>query len=131
MDGLAALAMPRHCGGPHRAGQVLVAPVHERSQHGLQRPAGLGEHVLRTGTLSLFLVGPGRQHTDVDQRPQPGGQHRRGRAGRLPYPGEAAVTERHLSNDEQRPTLADDLEGARDRTGTGHHLSMDTEVSSV
>jgi hypothetical protein len=57
-------------------------------------------------------------HARRFQRPQPGGEPVAGRAGVPRDRVEALVAEGDLAHGQQRPLLADQVQGGRDRAGT-------------
>ena len=93
------------------AGQVLVAPAHQRRDHRIQVTAGVGEPVLVPGRVLAVL--PPLQDPRGDQRAQPGRQRVARRSGAPDHLVELAVAEEDLAHGEQRPLLPDDVERAR------------------
>ena len=116
---------------PVVAGQVLVAPPHQRDDHGIKVTARVGQVVFEA--RRMLAVRPPLEDPGADQRPQPGGERVTRRAGAAHYLVEPAVAEEDLPHRQQRPLLADDIQGAGDGAGprlarVGNHVAEHTPL---
>jgi hypothetical protein len=105
-------ADPRVLGGRERRD---AAPAAEREHDRLELPATRGERVdlgARGGRELVVLEDPGRLEVAQALREDVGAEV--GQAGA--QVGEALGAEQQLAHDEERPALADDVEGAGDAT---------------
>ena len=116
--------------------QVLVSPPHEDDDRCEQIAAGVGEPVL----VALWIprIGYPVEQAHVDEHPQPRRERRPRDVEVARELTEALHTEERLAQDEQRPTLADQLEGPADRLAfeavgqiAGGHSSMTVPVQSL
>ena len=102
-------------------GDVAVAPLHERLQHRQQVAAGARSGGSRSGAGSALYCR--RSSTPASTRAlSRRGQPLPGRAGAAQDLAEPVGAERHLAHDEQRPAVADDVEGARDGAAAPRQL---------
>jgi hypothetical protein len=97
------------------AGQVLVAPAHQRDDDGIQITAGVGQVVLEAGRV--LAVAPSLQDAGADQGAEAGRQRVARRPGAVHHLVEPAVAEEDLAHGQQGPLLADDVQRAGDRAG--------------
>ena len=119
VERLAAVAVADDPRRAARARGVAVAPLHEREEHGLQLQALLGQAVLVTHALAgLAVLAPG-EHPVVDQPAQTVAEDGPGDAEVALDLVEPAHPVEHLAEDEDRPSLADHLEGPGDRAVLG------------
>ncbi len=100
---------------PVVAGQVLVAPPHQRDDDGVQVTARVGEVVLEA--RRVLAVGSPLEDPGADQGPEPGGERIARRAGTAHHLIEPAVAEEDLPHGQQGPLLAHDVQGAGDGAG--------------
>jgi hypothetical protein len=119
VHGLAAVAVAHHPGGATRAGGVAVTPLHEGEEHGLELQTDIGEPVLVARALSRLLVLDAPQHALVEQPAQAVTEDRPGEADVSLDFVEAPHSAEDLAEDEDRPLLADHLEGPADRAVLG------------
>ncbi len=94
------------------AGQVLVAPPHQRDDDGIQVTARVGEMVLEA--RRMLAVRSSLEDPGADQGPEPGGERVTRRAGAAHHLIEPAVAEEDLAHGQQSPLLAHDVQGAGD-----------------
>ena len=100
---------------PVVAGQVLVAPPHQRDDDGIQVTARVGEVVLEA--RRMLAVRSPLEDPGADQGPEPGGERVTRRAGAAHHLIEPAVAEEDLPHGQQGPLLAHDVQGAGDGAG--------------
>ncbi len=100
---------------PVVAGQVLVAPPHQRDDDGIQVTARVGEMVLEA--RRMLAVRPPLEDPGADQGPKPGGEGVTRRASATHHLIEPAVAEENLPYGQQGPLLAHDVQGAGDGAG--------------
>ena len=108
----AALVADQHR-RPVGLGEVAVAPVQHRDHHRPEVEALLGEEVLVA--RRALLVGALLEDALVDQQREAGGEDVAGDAEVLLDLVEAAAAVEDVADHEQRPALAEDLEGPGDR----------------
>jgi hypothetical protein len=96
-------------------GQVLVAPVHQGDDDGVQVAARVGQVVLETGRV--LVITASLEDARADQRAETGRQGVARRTGAMHHLIKPAVAEEDLAHGEQGPLLADDVQGAGDRAG--------------
>jgi hypothetical protein len=117
-DRAAATGVPHHGRRPLRAGEVTVAPRHERHQDRHQLATRLAEPVLVPLPRTGLAVGGALDETRLRQPGEPAGQD----VARDPeMPGElveAPDAVGHVAQHEQRPPVADQGERPGDRAGT-------------
>ena len=89
------------------AGQVLVAPAHQRGDDRVQVAAGLRQVVLGTGRVLAVL--PLFENPGGDEGAEPGRQRVPRRAGAAHHLVEPAVAEEDLADRQQRPLLPHDV----------------------
>src|SRR6266852_3659627 len=94
--------------------QVFVAPLAKRGQRDVEVETLLRQLVLVP--LRTLAVEDALEHAFVDQTVEPVSQNVAGDAQALLQLVEAAQAEQYVADDQQRPALADNLEGSRDRT---------------
>jgi predicted small metal-binding protein len=96
--------------GGHVARQPALPPRAQLAHHGGQLQAGLRQPVLRAAALATL------EHPRIDQRAQARREHRARNARDTAMDhAEAAAAAEQLAHDEQRPPLAEQVEGARHR----------------
>ena len=109
------------------AGQVLVAPAHQRDDDGIQVAARVGQVVLEAGRM--LAVRPPLEDPGADQGAEPGRERVPRRPGAAHHLIELAVAEEDLPHGQQRPLLADDVQGAGH--GAGPRLGRDTHHTAA
>jgi hypothetical protein len=112
---LVAAVMPEDQRRTVVAGQVLVAPAHQRDDDRIQIAARVGQVVLVAGRV--LGIGPSLQDPGADQGAEPGRERVARGSGAVHHLVEPAVAEEDLADGEQGPFLADDVQGAGDRAG--------------
>jgi len=95
------------------ADDPLVAPLTDRHQYGPQRFALVGEDVVVTAPR--LVVAAAFEHAVADEGVEPLGQDVAGNAEPCLELLEAGDAEERVAEDQQRPPLADHLEGPGDR----------------
>ncbi len=99
---------------------VLQPPGQQRVQHRHQRDAGVGEGVLEAGRV--VLVGAALDHARLLEDLEPCRDPVAGGAGAAHDVGEPPAAHDDLADHQQRPPLADDLEGGGDGAGASRQL---------
>jgi hypothetical protein len=112
VDRATAATVLEHHRRPSLRGRVTVAPLHQRDDRRPQVEALLGQHVLVT--QRPLLVGDPFEHPQLGQPPQTRLEDVARDAEVRAELVEAANAEEHVADDQQRPPLADHLEGAGD-----------------
>jgi signal transduction histidine kinase len=102
----------------------LVSPGAQRLEDRAEFPARLGEFVFMARRVVAVL--DAGDHPGGLERAQPGGQPVAGRAGIAGDRVEPLVAERDLADREQRPLLADHVQGGRYRAGTAGQILAHT-----
>src|SRR5215216_5965274 len=97
---------------PLGLGVVAVAPEHEMPQHRPQLPCLRRGVVLEA--IRPRLIAPALQYALGDEVVEPLRQHAAGDAEAGEQPVEAVHAKQHIAQDQQRPALADDLQGPGD-----------------
>ena len=100
---------PRRAGG---VGEVPVTPVHQRDHRERQFTTPGGEPVLGPGRPLLVLHA--LQYARVDQALEPLAEDVSGQPQALPKVVEAGQAEKGIPDDEQGPSLTEDLQRASD-----------------
>jgi dipeptidyl aminopeptidase/acylaminoacyl peptidase len=98
-----------------RIDRVVKPPGQQRIEHRPQRAPGIGEQVVesrRRGAVAHAVDHPG-----VLQRLEPGCHSVPGRAGAANDVLETVLAQHQLADDQQRPSLADQVQGGGDRAG--------------
>jgi hypothetical protein len=111
----------------HQRGRRLVrrpaiAPRQQGPEHRDEIAARGGQAVLRARRRALILAA--LQDPGLDQGVQPGGEPVTGRAGVPRDLVEPAVAEGDLANRQQRPFLADQVEGPGDGAGAAREIRL-------
>jgi hypothetical protein len=97
---------------------VTVAPPHELREDGKQALPFLREVVLET--RRVVLIGGAHEDAFVDEGAQPRGEDGASHPETVDDLLEPVAAEHDVADDEERPSLTDDLEGA----GDGAHLVL-------
>src|SRR4051812_47834495 len=100
-------------------GEVAIAPLRDRDQHGVEVEALRGEPVLVAHPFAGVLVGLAPQDVLLDQEGEPAAEHLARDAGVPAYVVEPAYAVEHLAQHHERPALAEDRHGAADRAVLG------------
>src|SRR4051794_13673067 len=113
---------------------MLVAPAQQGQDDRIELSAGGGEVVLEA--LRVVAVLAALEDPGGDQRAEPGGQGVPRCSGAPDHLVEAVVAEEDLADGQQRPLLADDLEGAGDGADAGlrwcgHDSSLPRSVRNL
>jgi hypothetical protein len=116
---LPAVAVPEQDRGAVRSGRVLVAPLHQPDQYGIQVQALLGEAVLVTGALATVLIRHLAQQSFLHQAAEPVAEHLPGDPGPVLHVCEPAHAVERLAQHEERRPLADDPHRSADRAVGG------------
>ncbi len=95
-------------------GEVAVTPLHQRKQDEAEFAALLGEPVFES--LGSLVVGDALEHALGDEAVQAVGEHVARDPEAVEELVEATMAENDVADDQQRPTVADHLERASDRT---------------
>src|SRR4051812_1754135 len=114
--------------------EMLIAPAQQGQDDRIELSAGGGEVVLEARRVVAVL--PALEDPGGDQRAEPGGQGVPRCSGAPDHLVEAVVAEKDLADGEQRPLLADDLEGAGDGADAGlrwrgHDSSLPLSVRNL
>ena len=120
---VAALLVEQEQRRPGVAGEVLVAPAHDRDDGRIQVAAHRGQLVLVA--LGLLLIEDALEDPGARQRLQARREDVARDAEVALQLGEAADAEEGLAHDQERPALAEDLHRAADRTWLVlHHVTV-------
>ena len=103
----AALRVLREAGRARRAGQIVVAPVHEGEQGDEQLTAHRGEPVLKA--VGVLVVADSLEHSGLDEPTKPVGEHVAADAETCLELFETAPPQEGVPDEEQAPALADHL----------------------
>lgn len=99
-------------GGRFAVGEPAIAPLHERDERGGEVLAFVGEDILKTH--GAVLIGHSFEHASVHELAQAIGQEILGNAEIFLELAETTHTAKCITQDEQRPPIADDPEGGSD-----------------
>ena len=104
------------------AGQVRIAPAHQRDDDRVEVTARGGQVILVAGRM--LAVRPPLEDPGAGQGAEPGRERISRRPGAAHHPVERAVAEEDLPDGQQRPLLPHDVQGAGD--GAGPRLGRST-----
>jgi hypothetical protein len=93
--------------------RVAIAPLQQRDQHRIEVASFFGERVFEA--RRMLLIGTPLEDAGVREAFEPRGQDVGGDGERRLEVVEAALAQKHVAQDQQRPPVADDVERARDR----------------